>query len=94
MQGEKYKSDHEIQAEMLGFLKEISSAMHDARLTPASSFDFIDTAELLQLMHISYDTAKNWRKQNLIIYYRIGGKIYYRISDIERTLKRRVSRRK
>ncbi|MBL4653433.1 MAG: helix-turn-helix domain-containing protein [Flavobacteriales bacterium] len=43
---------------------------------------FLDNQEFLQLMYISKRTAQNWRDQGIVSYSQIGGKIYYRLSDI------------
>ncbi|MBD3638518.1 MAG: helix-turn-helix domain-containing protein [Crocinitomicaceae bacterium] len=43
---------------------------------------FLDNQEFLQLMYISKRTAQSWRDQGVIAYSQIGGKIYYRMSDI------------
>jgi hypothetical protein len=93
MQTGKYKSDMEMQAEMLAYLKDISSSMHKERRTPFFDFDYIDNAELIKLLHISNATAKNWRNHGTLLYYKLGGKIYYRISDLERTLGRAINKR-
>lgn len=42
----------------------------------------IDNADFIQIMKISKKTAQNWRDSNAIKYSLIGGKVYYRISDI------------
>ena len=42
----------------------------------------IDNAEFIQIMNISDKTSQNWRHNKLIKYSLIGGKVYYRISDI------------
>jgi len=46
----------------------------------------LDNADLLQLFKISHRTAQNWRDQKIISYSQIGGKIYYRMSDIQKLL--------
>lgn len=42
----------------------------------------IDNAEFIKLMNISDKTSQNWRHNKLIKYSLIGGRVYYRISDI------------
>ena len=94
MQTGKYISDHEFQIEMLKYLKDIRSALHDDRMTPFLDFDYIDNADLIKLLHISNATTKKWRKHGILLYYKLGGKIYYRISDLERILGRAISKKK
>lgn len=45
--------------------------------------NFIDNEEFVILMKISKRTAQSWRDEGIISFSQIGGKIYYRISDIE-----------
>ncbi len=42
----------------------------------------IDNADFIDIMKITDKTAQNWRKKNILKYSTIGGRIYYRISDI------------
>ena len=44
---------------------------------------FIDNEEFVEVMKISKRTAQSWRDEGIISFSQIGGKIYYRMSDIE-----------
>ena len=44
--------------------------------------DWVDSQDVMQKFHISVRTLQNWRTNRLLPYSRIGGKIYYRKSDI------------
>ena len=53
----------------------------------------LDNAGLLALLHISPNTAANWRAQRRLTYSRVNHKFYYRLSDVlamleEHTVKR------
>jgi len=48
--------------------------------------DFIDNVEFIKIMRISKRTAQAWRDEGLISFSQIGGKIYYRMSDIQNML--------
>jgi hypothetical protein len=43
---------------------------------------FFDNQEFIQVMNISKRCAQKWRDEGVIGYSQIGGKIYYRLSDI------------
>jgi hypothetical protein len=43
---------------------------------------FFDNQEFIQVMNISKRTALAWRETGLISFSQVGGKIYYRLSDI------------
>ncbi|MFK7808367.1 MAG: helix-turn-helix domain-containing protein [Saprospiraceae bacterium] len=45
---------------------------------------FLDNKSFNDLMGVSPGTAKLWREEGKIGYSKIGGKIYYRMSDIEK----------
>jgi hypothetical protein len=47
---------------------------------------FFDNQEFIQIMHISKKTAAIWRLSNVIAFSQVGGKIYYRLSDINALL--------
>lgn len=48
--------------------------------------DFVDNADFIQLMNISKRTAQAWRDEGIISFSQIGGKIYYRMSDVQALL--------
>jgi hypothetical protein len=41
----------------------------------------------MQTMGICKRTAQTWRDKNIIPFTQIGGKIYYKVSDIQELLK-------
>lgn len=47
---------------------------------------FVDNEEFINLMKISKRTAQAWRDEGVISFSQVGGKIYYRMSDIEMLL--------
>jgi predicted site-specific integrase-resolvase len=47
-----------------------------------------DTADLLQLLHISARTLQYWRKEGIIQFIKVRKKIYYRQRDVEAMLRR------
>jgi two-component sensor histidine kinase len=49
---------------------------------------FLDNQEFVQAMNISKRTAQNWRDEGVISFSQVGGKIYYRLSDIEKMLEK------
>lgn len=50
---------------------------------------FFDNQEFLQVMNISKKTAQNWRDRGIIISTPIGGKIYYKLSNILKLINER-----
>jgi hypothetical protein len=53
----------------------------------ANADEFIDNADFIQIMKISKRTAQAWRDEGKISFSQVGGKIYYKMSDIQEMLK-------
>ena len=47
---------------------------------------FVDNEEFIKMMKISRRTAQTWRDEGKISFSQVGNKIYYKLSDIERTM--------
>lgn len=52
----------------------------------SSDEEFIDNADFIQLMKISKRTAQSWRDEGKISFSQVGGKIYYKMSDVQALL--------
>lgn len=49
---------------------------------------FFDNQEFIQIMNISKRTAQAWRDSGIIAYSQVGGKVYYRLTDIHSLLEK------
>jgi len=47
---------------------------------------FVDNEEFIKMMKISRRTAQTWRDEGKISFSQVGNKIYYKMSDIEKTM--------
>lgn len=47
---------------------------------------FVDNEEFIKMMKISRRTAQTWRDEGKISFSQVGNKIYYKLSDIEKTM--------
>jgi hypothetical protein len=47
---------------------------------------WLDKQDILQRMHVSSSTLQKWRKKKLLPYSRLGRKIYYLESDVQKML--------
>lgn len=55
----------------------------------------LDKQDILQMFHISPRTLDSWRAKGILPYSKIGGKIFYRLSDVwEMVTKHRVEKGK
>jgi DNA-binding transcriptional MerR regulator len=50
--------------------------------------DWVDAQDVMQKLHISIRTLQTLRTNGTLPFSRIGGKLYYRISDILKVLKK------
>lgn len=53
----------------------------------SSSNEFVDNVDFIKLMNISKRTAQAWRDEGKISFSQVGGKIYYKMSDVQEMLK-------
>jgi hypothetical protein len=51
---------------------------------------WLDSPHICQLLRISKRTLAHYRETGLLPYSRIGGKVYYRLTDIENYLEEHV----
>jgi hypothetical protein len=49
---------------------------------------FLDNNELCEMLHLSPRTLQDYRDKGLIAFYKLEGKILYKISDIQRMLEK------
>lgn len=68
-------------------LEEVVKRLQDLQRTDPTQV-FFDNQYFIQIMNISKRTAQEWRNERLIGYSHIGGKVYYRLSDIIELLNR------
>lgn len=47
---------------------------------------FLDNEELISMLKISRRTAQTWRDEGKISFSQVGSKIYYKLSDVEKTM--------
>jgi len=47
---------------------------------------FLDNEELVSMLKISRRTAQTWRDEGKISFSQVGSKIYYKLSDVEKTM--------
>lgn len=56
-----------------------------SRMAPKQEI-FLDNEEFIKTMKISRRTAQTWRDEGKISFSQVGNKIYYKLSDIEKTM--------
>ncbi len=81
---ESLKDVSQKHEELLTRLDNLMLGLNENRKLPDDPFFSND--EFMDLMSISVRTAQLWRDQGLISYSQISGKIYYRMSDIQKLL--------
>ncbi|MTG98548.1 MULTISPECIES: helix-turn-helix domain-containing protein [Myroides] len=54
--------------------------------------ELLDNQDVLQILKISYRTLQRYRSEKKLPYYKLKGKIYYKLSDVEKLLRDCFSR--
>ncbi len=53
---------------------------------------YLTTKKVCELLQITHSTAWRWNKENYLNVVRIGGKVRYKLSDVERILGKEIAR--
>lgn len=55
--------------------------------------NLMDSLDVMQLLRICRGTLYNWRKKGIIACSKVGGRIYFEVSDVYQMLKEKKQRR-
>lgn len=69
---------------MMSRINEIHQKIHQKTLSKQEVF--LDNDEFIKMMKISRRTAQTWRDEGRVSFSQVGNKIYYKLSDIEKTM--------
>ena len=67
---------------LLKRLDEINEDVSSIKFRSLPDVGFIDTYELLKLLHVTNRSVQRWRKSGRLPYSKIGGKYYYKADII------------
>lgn len=70
--------------DILAKIEAINTSIIKNNKEPEDSF--LDNQEFIQLMNISKRTSQSWRDEGIVSFSQVGGKIYYRMSDVQKLL--------
>lgn len=70
--------------DILSRIDEIKSEVKATSKT--KSDEFVDNVDFIKLMNISKRTAQAWRDEGKISFSQVGGKIYYKMVDVNELL--------
>ncbi len=71
-----------------GEIKEVKALIHLLKQyqTDRLKLNWVDGAQVMQMLNISKRTLQQWRNAGILPYSRIQGKLYYKVSDLESLL--------
>jgi hypothetical protein len=75
---------------LLASVEEIKTQLKKGNQKPSEKF--LDNQEFLMMMKISKRTAQTWRDEGKISFSQVGGKIYYKFSDVEELLQKHYNK--
>ena len=67
-------------------LAELASQIKTIKKSSPLSEQWLDNQDLCELLHVSKRTLQNYRDNGVIPFSQIGGKIYYKATDVEKLL--------
>lgn len=70
--------------QLMNTINEIAQKLN-AKTSPKQEV-FVDNEEFIKMMKISRRTAQTWRDEGKVSFSQVGNKIYYKLSDIEKTM--------
>ncbi len=81
---ERFNVDFILDYGLISKINEIHEKLN-AKTAPKQEV-FLDNEELIAMLKISRRTAQTWRDEGKISFSQVGSKIYYKLSDVERTM--------
>ena len=75
---------HEFSVLLKEALREVMLEAESA--PPPSKSQYITKKEISQLFHVSLSTVNNWDKAKVIKRYQIGGRVLFKIDEVEKKL--------
>lgn len=75
---------HPFMISLQQVLEEVRTLKRDLKLNNINNPEFVilDNADIMQMFKVSEKTVSNWRNAGTIKYYTVGGKIYYKLSEV------------
>jgi excisionase family DNA binding protein len=68
-------------------VKELKQELSQAAVTQSyHSYQFLSRNEVAKLLKISISTVHNWTKRGILTPYHIGGRVYFKPSEIENSM--------
>jgi hypothetical protein len=81
-----YLSDRELEEAKLEELKEIRKILTKALGAPSTPIDVLDNADLKRMFNLSDSSLRRRRKDKTLPFHKVGRKIFYLVSDVEKML--------
>lgn len=80
---EKLKHVHKPMTEIIRRLDRLEERLNTVQ--PAG-FSWLDGAEVCQILHVTKRTLAEYRSRGILPYSKLGGRVFFRLSDIENYL--------
>ena len=79
--------ENDAYQEIIRNINEIKESLNK-RHTQSLSEQWLDISDTCRFLHISKRTLQNYRDKGVLPFSKIGGKIYFRASDLDERLKK------
>jgi hypothetical protein len=82
----EYLSDRELEEAKLEELKEIRKVLTKAFGVQPAPIEVLDNADLKRMFNLSDSTLRRRRKDGTLPFHKVGKKIFYLVTDVEKML--------
>lgn len=76
------------------YLTDKTKTMNQNKTSTEHGFDWIDGQRVMQMLEVTKDGLKNWRRRGKITYTNVNGKLLYSRSEIIETIEKNKKIRK
>ncbi len=73
---------------IIALLGETKTGALVSKAVAATAKEYYTNKDMLAILRVTKRTLARYRQKNLVPYYMISGKCYYKVSDVEQFLKR------
>jgi len=84
-------SEDELKQVVLEAVKE-GLSYYQSNNKEANGGDVLSFNQARELLDVSYSTLHKWKRERIIPFYRLGGRIYFKRSDVDNKLNNSIPR--
>ena len=87
------ETNYHLKAALAEMNKRLQNLEEKLSLQPPAKNDWLDNQDICQYLHITKRTLDHYREKGILPYSKIGGKVFYRMSDVDAYLNQHIVRK-